>query len=71
MEEEGLSQRDAVDWVVQIVTLVQLHLDTERRSGDKTLVKLWSNHRNVDGTIPTDSVGRCSGDVWTFPLRSN
>lgn len=26
MEEEGLSQRDAVYWVVQIVTLVKLHL---------------------------------------------
>lgn len=25
VEEEGLSQRHAVDWVVQIVTLVQLH----------------------------------------------
>lgn len=68
MEEEGLSQRDAVDWVVQVVALVQLHLDTER--GDQ-VIKLWSNHRNVDGTVPTDSVGRCSGDVWTFPLRSN
>lgn len=29
MEEEGLSQRDAVDGVVQIVTLVKLHLDRE------------------------------------------
>lgn len=31
VEEEGLSQRDAVDWVVEIVTLVELHLDKERR----------------------------------------
>lgn len=26
MKEKGLSQRDAVDWIVQIVTLVQFHL---------------------------------------------
>lgn len=27
VEEERLSQRDAVDWIVQIVALIQLHLD--------------------------------------------
>lgn len=26
MKEKGLSQRDAVDWIVQIVTLIQFHL---------------------------------------------
>lgn len=37
MEEEGLSQRDAVDWIVQIVTLIQLHLD---RPKEGIVVKL-------------------------------
>lgn len=30
VEEERLSQRDTVDWVVQIVTLVKLHLDKRK-----------------------------------------
>lgn len=33
MKEKGLSQRDAVDWIVQIVTLVQFHLGGESVKG--------------------------------------
>lgn len=33
MKEKGLSQRDAVDWIVQIVTLVQFHLGGEKCKG--------------------------------------
>lgn len=29
VEEQGLSKRYAVDWVVQVVTPVQLHLDKQ------------------------------------------
>lgn len=29
MKEKGLPQRDAVDWIVQIVTLIQFHLGVE------------------------------------------
>lgn len=57
MEEEGLSQRHAVDWVVQIVTLVQLHLHKERRG--KRGVKLQKHMQNQQkGPKCRDNIGQ-------------
>lgn len=53
MEEERLSQRDAVDGVVQIIALVQLHLveEAEQKSAsDKSVAE----ERRRDAEAPPD-----------------
>lgn len=40
MEEKGLSQRNTVDWIVQIVALVQLHL--KQRGGGRSSQQQWN-----------------------------
>ena len=65
--------------IVQIVTLIQLHLDREKeeKSSSKFIRLSYKfNKKDQNAGIhkpssPTDSVARCSGDVMTFPLRSN
>lgn len=41
VEKERLSQRDAVDWVVQIITLVKLHLERECKGGWDFAKNCW------------------------------
>lgn len=79
VEEKGLPQRNTVDWIVQIVALVQFHLKQIKGAGSNQQqwniinfkCSYYCHTSSVNKANRTDNVGRCSGDVMMFPLRSN